>query len=72
MNHSFGPLQEMFSKEANSAENLHTFSPEFIEKTKQLFQPLAGRDLSDEECAQIARNMIGLEMLLRQLRVKYA
>lgn len=54
------------------AENLTSFSEEFLDKTRQLFQPLAGRDLSDEECAQIARNMIGLEMLLRQLRIKYA
>lgn len=62
----------MFSKEGNSAENLPTFSQEFLEKTRKLFEPLAGRDLSDEECAQIARNIIGLEQLLRQLRVKYA
>ena len=62
----------MQSEETNSAENLNTFSQEFIEKTRQLFQKIAGRDLSDEECSQIARNMIGLEMLLSQLREKYA
>ncbi|MBR4681928.1 MAG: hypothetical protein IKP06_01300 [Elusimicrobiaceae bacterium] len=62
----------MSKDQTYSAENLTSFSEEFLDKTRQLFQPLAGRDLSDEECAQIARNMIGLEMLLRQLRVKYA
>lgn len=62
----------MCKEKIHSAENLTSFSEEFLDKTRQLFQPLAGRDLSDEECAQIARNMIGLEMLLRQLRVKYA
>ena len=62
----------MSKEKMNSTENLPTFSQEFLEKTRKLFQPLAGRDLSNEECAQIARNMIGLEMLLRQLRVKYA
>lgn len=62
----------MSKEKIHSAENLTSFSQEFIEKTRELFQPLAGRDLSDEDCTQIARNMIGLEMLLRQLRVKYA
>ncbi|MBR3631603.1 MAG: hypothetical protein IKN49_00830 [Elusimicrobiaceae bacterium] len=62
----------MSKDQTYSAENLTSFSEEFLDKTRQLFQPLAGRDLSDEECAQIARNMIGLEMLLRQLRIKYA
>ena len=62
----------MSKDQTYSAENLTSFSQEFLDKTRQLFQPLAGRDLSAEECAQIARNMIGLEMLLRQLRIKYA
>lgn len=62
----------MSKEKIHSAENLTSFSQEFLEKTRQLFEPLAGRSLSDEDCAQITRNMIGLEQLLRQLRVKYA
>ena len=47
------------------------FSREYIEKIRGLFEPLAKRKLSDEECAEYARNMINLELYLRELRKKY-
>ena len=49
-----------------------SFSPEFLQKTKQLFSELVGYELSNEECVSVANNMIALELLLRKLAVKYA
>jgi len=49
----------------------HGFSREFIERTRKLFEPLAARELSDEECAEIARQTINLELYLRGLKKKY-
>ena len=52
--------------------NEKSFNPEFLKKTRELFSKLAGRELSDEECASGTNNMIALELLLRKLAVKYA
>ena len=48
-----------------------TFSKELIEKVRKLYEPRAGRKLSDEECAEYARDVINLELYLRELRKKY-
>jgi hypothetical protein len=48
------------------------FSVEFIEQTRKLFEPLAERTLSNEECAEIARQTIEMEFYLQELRRKYA
>ncbi|WP_428897452.1 hypothetical protein [Parelusimicrobium proximum] len=47
------------------------FSKEHIQKTRELFEPFAARRLSDEECAEIARDTINLELYLRELNKKY-
>lgn len=48
----------------------HGFSKEYIARTRKLFEPIAGRKLSDEECADIARSYIELEVYLRKLKDK--
>jgi hypothetical protein len=50
---------------------LQQFSQGFIDKTKEIFEPIARQKLTDEQCAEIARNMINLEFYLRELRAKY-
>lgn len=47
------------------------FSKEFLQKTKTLFEPIIGKELSQEECREIAENLIGLELYLRKLKEKY-
>jgi hypothetical protein len=50
---------------------LQEFSLEFIQHTRKLFEPIARQKLTDEQCAEIARNMINLEIYLRKLKAKY-
>jgi len=50
---------------------LNGFSEEFLQKTKTLFEPIAGKELSQEECREIAETLIGLEVYLRRLKKKY-
>ncbi|MDE3276877.1 MAG: hypothetical protein PUK73_00680 [Spirochaetota bacterium] len=47
------------------------FSDAYIEKTRKLYEPLVGHALSDEECREIAYNMVQLELYLRSLSQKY-
>jgi hypothetical protein len=47
------------------------FSDEFLQKTKTLFESVIGKELSQEECREIAENLIGLELYLRRLKKKY-
>lgn len=56
---------------ANAESNLNSFSDEFLQKTKTLFEPIAGRELSQENCRDIARTIIDLELYLRKLKEKY-
>lgn len=43
------------------------FSKNFIDKTREVFEPLCHKSLSDDECAEIANNIIELELLLREV-----
>ena len=56
---------------AEKESKIVTFTGEFIRKTKILYEPLSGCVLSDEECEEIAINMISLELYLRELKEKY-
>ena len=56
---------------AEKESKIVTFTGEFIRKTKILYEPLAGCVFSDEECEEIATNMISLELYLRELKEKY-
>jgi hypothetical protein len=47
-----------------------TFSKEFLNKTRKIFEPYYKRSLSDEECTEIANNVINLELLLREIAEK--
>jgi hypothetical protein len=48
-----------------------TFSNDFINKTREVFEPLCHKKLSDEECIEIANNLLSLELYLEELKEKY-
>lgn len=47
------------------------FTKEFIEETRALFKSSPQEDLTDAECVALAKNMISLELYLRELSEKY-
>lgn len=51
-------------------QEVFTFSKKFLDKTRKVFEPYYKRPLSDEECTEIANNVINLELLLREIAEK--
>jgi hypothetical protein len=48
-------------------DNNSNFSKEFIEQTRKVWEPICKKQLSDDECIEIANNVISLELLLREI-----
>lgn len=58
-----------FKKNYDSGAN--GFSDDFLEYAKDVWKPILGAELSTEEAREIAENLIGLELYLRELKNKY-
>lgn len=62
-------LMPAFKKDSDTGAN--GFSDDFLEYTKEVWKPILGAELSTEEAREIAENLIGLELYLRELKDKY-
>lgn len=47
------------------------FPEDFLDDTKKVWEPILSKELSAEEAREIAENLIGLELYLRELKRKY-
>ncbi len=50
----------------SSMKSLHAANINLIERTRKVWQPRAGRDLSDEDVRQIAENVTGFFAILAE------
>ncbi|HCD37230.1 MAG TPA: hypothetical protein DEQ77_00595 [Candidatus Omnitrophica bacterium] len=58
-----------FKKDCDTGAN--GFSDDFLEYAKEVWKPILGAELSTEEVREIAENLVGLELYLRELKNKY-
>jgi hypothetical protein len=47
------------------------FSEDFLQKTRTLLEPIAGKKLSDEDCRKMTENAVALALYIRKLKEKY-
>lgn len=46
------------------------FSQEFLDETKNLWEPFCNKELSYEEASELANNIINVELFLQELKEK--
>ncbi len=47
------------------------FSDDFLEYTKKVWESVLCKEITTEEAREIAENIVGLELYLRELKNKY-